>query len=82
MTHTPKCAESTGEFQIGIFGAFLIVVWFGLHNLCHEAAHLLRGVILHLRGGRRAVSYVESNRHLLRCAYDAIGREGDAAVFK
>ena len=51
LTHTPKCAESAGEFQTGISGAFLIIVWSGLHYLCHEAAHLRCGIILHLSGG-------------------------------
>lgn len=51
LTHTPKCAESAGEFQTGISGAFLIIVWSGLHYLCHEAAHLRWGIILHLSGG-------------------------------
>ena len=54
LTHTATCAERVREYRTGSLaflpGVFLVCFYL-LHDLCHEAAHRLRRLILHLPGG-------------------------------
>ena len=50
VTHTRKCADRFKEYRRGGFAPspIFLMFFFCSHHLCHEAAHFLRGLLLHL----------------------------------
>ena len=50
LTHTRKCADRFKEYRRGGFAPspIFLMFFFCSHHLCHEAAHFLRGLLLHL----------------------------------
>ena len=61
LTHMPKCTEREKEYRRGSF-CFLsdALCFFCLHDLRHETAHFLRGLLLHLPRGVGVGSQGES----------------------
>ncbi len=49
-THTRKCADRFKEYRRGGFAPspIFLMFFFCSHHLCHETAHFLRGLLLHL----------------------------------
>ena len=50
VTHMPKCADRFKEYRRGGFAPspIFLMFFFCSHHLCHETAHFLRGLLLHL----------------------------------
>ena len=50
VTHTRKCADRFKEYRRGGFvpSPIFLMFFFCSHHLCHETAHFLRGLLLHL----------------------------------
>ena len=53
LTHTRKCANRFKEYRRGGFALspIFLMFFFCSHHLCHETAHFLRGLLLHLPCG-------------------------------
>ena len=53
VTHTTKCVERFKEHRRGGFCLLsgIFASFFCLHDLCHETAHFLRSLLLHLPSG-------------------------------
>ena len=53
VTHTRKCADRFKEYRRGGFAPspIFLMFFFCSHHLCHETAHFLRGLLLHLPCG-------------------------------
>ena len=62
VTHTTKCVERFKEHRRGGFCLLsgIFASFFCLHDLRHEAAHFLRGLLLHLSCGVGVGSQGES----------------------
>ena len=50
LTHTRKCADRFKEYRRGGFAPspIFLMFFFCSHHLCHETAHFLRDLLLHL----------------------------------
>ena len=53
VTHTRNCANRFKEYRRGGFAPspIFLMFFFCSHHLCHETAHFLRGLLLHLPCG-------------------------------